>query len=379
MVVKCYVFETRGGALVNEVEPSAAEWSENANQAETADLTFDLNSITEGSRDWRNFGTPWKYSIAVDVNGRLIGGPILPHDFDDDGGTLKLTVRGGRILFSKRSILPLAALTQSLTLPSGEPDTSLDSRWSGLDYGTIAKRIGQQACAWPGCGDIPIVWPADRAGTREKSYDAIERKNVDDAWTDLSALQHGPDIRLRLEWDGPDRFHWVFETGTEEQPRLQGIDVFDWEVGADGSGLTVKRDPSRMASLFWSQGGRSEDTTIVRSLYDPALIDDGFPLLEFETDASSSIVDPATLDAWNAEAKRTARKPWEFWSFSVRADQQPFPYEYGPGSLVNVIITEDTPVSGGYVPPGTYMRRIAGLSGGLSDRITVTCGEVYDD
>lgn len=379
MVVSCYVFETRGGALLNEVEPSALEWSENANQAETADVTFDLKSDSEGSRDWRNFGTPWKHSIALDVNGRLIGGPILPHDFADDEGTLKLTARGGRILFSRRSILPLAALTQPLTLPSGEPDRSLDSRWTGLDYGTIAKRIGQQACAWPGAGDIPIVWPADRAGIREKSYDAIERKNVDDAWTDLSALLHGPDIRLRLERDGQDRFRWVFETGTEEQPRLQGLDVFDWEVGADGSGLAVKRDPSRMASLAWSQGGRSEDTTIVRSLYDPTLIDDGFPLLEIETDASSSIVDPSTLDSNNAEAMRTARKPWEFWSFSVRADQQPFPYEYGPGSLVNVIVTKDTPVTGGYVPPGTYTRRIAGLSGGLSDWITVTCGEVYDD
>lgn len=379
MVVNAYIFETRGGALLQQVEPSDLQWSENANQAETIDITFNLKSDAEGSRDWRNLGTPWKHSIAVDVNGRLEGGPILPHDFADASGSLKMTARGGRILFTRRSILPPAALTQSLTLPTGVPDTSLDSSWSGLDYGTIAKRIGQQACAWPGAGDLPIVWPADRAGTRTKSYDAIERKKVDDAWSDLSALQHGPDIRLRLEWDGPDRFRWVFETGTEEQPRLQGPDIFDWEVGAGGSGLTVQRDPSRMASLAWSEGGRSDDTTIVRSLYDPTLIDNGFPLLEIETDASSSIVDPATLDAWNVETLRTARKPWEFWSFNVRADQTPFPYEYGPGSLVNVIVTEDTPVTGGYVAPGTYQRRIAGLSGAISDWVTVTCGEVYDD
>jgi hypothetical protein len=378
MVVRCYIFETRGGALLNEVEPSDLQWSENANQAETVDATFDLNSVVEGSRDWRNLGTAWKHSMAVDVNGRVLGGPILPHDFGAERGTLKLTARGLRVAFARRSILPVAALTQPLTLPSGEPDTSLDSTWSGYDLGTIAKKIGQQACAWPGWSDIPIVWPADRAGTRERTYPAIERNNVDDAWSDLSKVQGGPDIRLRLAWDGPDGFQWLFESGTEAQPRLQGSDVFAWEVG-QGSGLTVRTNPTRMGSLAWSQGGRASDTALVRSLYDPALVDHGFPLLELETDASSNTVLPETLDAWNAEALRTAAKPWEFWSFNIRADRSPFPYEYGPGSLIDVIVTEDAPVAGGYVPPGRYRRRIAGLSGAISDWITVTCGEVYDE
>lgn len=377
MVVNCYVFETLSGALVQEVEPSDLQWSENANQAETVDVTFDLNSVTEGSRDWRNTGTPWKHSIAVDVNGRLLGGPIMPHDFDDAGGTLKVTARGIRIVFSRRSILPLAALTQPLTLPNDQPDESLNSTWSGFDLGTIAKKIGQQACSWPGSG-FPVVWPDDRAGGHLRTYAAIDKKNVDDAWTDLSQVENGPDIRFRLEWDGPDRFRWMFETGTEQQPRLQGADVFAWEVG-QGSGLKVGSNPSRMGSLSWSQGGRSDDTTLIRSLYDPALIDAGFPLLELDSDASSNTVLPETLDSWNAETLRTARKPWEFWSFNIRADQSPLPFEYGPGSLIDVIVTKDSPVAGEYVPPGTYRRRIAGLSGAISDWITITCGEVYDE
>jgi hypothetical protein len=379
MVVKCYVFETRGGKIVDEVTPSALQWSENANQPETIAPTFDLKSSPEGARDWRNLGTAWKHSIAIDINGRVLGGPILPHNFDDAGGSLKITARGLRIAFAskRRSILPLDALTQSLTLPSGMPDTSLDSTWSGFDLGTIAKKIGQQACEWPGWTDVPIVWPADRAGSHEQTYPAIERKNVDDAWSDLSNVQNGPDIRLRLEWDGPSGFRWVFETGTEEQPRLQGPDVFKWEVG-QGSGLRVRTDPAQMGSLAWSKGGRADDTTLIRSLYDPTLVDHGYMLMELESDASSNTVEPQALDSWNAEKLRTAAKPWEFWSFNIRADQTPFPYEYGPGSLIDAIVTKDTPVSGGYVPPGTYRRRIAGLSGAISDWITVTCGEVYD-
>lgn len=377
MVVRCYVFETMTGDLVTEVSPSGLRWSETANQAETVSPTFDLTTATEGARDWRSLGAAWKHSIAVDVNGRVLGGPIMPHDFDDAGGTLGITARGGRLLFTRRSVLPPAAMPpRSLLLPNGEPDTSLDSTWAGWDLGTIAKKIGVQACAWPGSG-FPVVWPADRVGTHKRTYAAVDRKKVDGAWSDLSRVENGPDIRMRLQWNGPKAFQWVFETGTQEQPRLQGSDVFAWEVG-QGSGLKVQTDPTQMGSLAWSQGGRANDTTLVRGLYDPTLIEHGYPLLELESDASSNTVEEPTLDSWNAETIRTASKPWEFWSFNIRADQAPYPYEYGPGSLIDVIVTKDTPISGGYVPPGTHQRRIVGLSGAISDWITVTCGAVYE-
>lgn len=378
MAVKMYVFETRGGELLTEVSPAGLTWSENANQAETVSPVFNLRSGAERSRDWRNIGTPWKHSIALDVHGRLLGGPIMPHGFDDDRGQLQITARGGRMLFKNRSILPPAALTQPLTLPSGELDATLDSFWTGFDLGTIAKKIGQQACTWPGADDLPIIWPDDRAGTHERTYPAIDRKKIDSAWADLSNVENGPDVRLGLEWKDDHRFQWRFTSGTQEQPRLAGPDVFVWELG-QGSGITVDTDPTRMGSLAWAQGGRASDTALVRSLYDPFLVDHGFPLLELETGASVNTVDPSTLDSSNVETLRTARQPWEFWSFKVRADRSPFPFEYGPGSLIEVIVTKYTEVSGGYIPPGTYTRRIAGLSGRLDNWITITCGENYDE
>lgn len=377
MVVTAAIFETRGGALITDFEPKALTTSETANEAETVKPTISLKAKSEAARDWRSLLTPWKHSIAINLHGRWVGGPILPHDFDDKEGEVQVTARGLRVAAAHRSVLPLAALTRDLILPNGDPDTTLDSTWTGLDLGTIAKRIGQQMCAWPGWTDIPITWPADRAGTHEKTYLAVDRKKVDDAWTDLSNLQNGPDIRLRLAADGPDRFRWYFETGTQEQPRLQGVDVFPWEVGR-GSGIRVHTDPYRMGSLAWSQGGRTSDTTIIRKMYDPLLVDAGFPLLELESDVSSNASDVATHDAGNAETLRTAAKPWEFWSFDVRANEPPYPYEYGPGSLIDVIVTKDTPVRGGFIPPGTYRRRIAGLDGGLGNTLTITCGEVYD-
>lgn len=372
-MVKCYVFETRGGAIVTELEPSGASWEVQSNTAETISPTFQL-SRTSGLR---NLLTPWKHSFAVEIRGRLFGGPIMEHDFAEDSATLGFTARGGRVLFGRRSILPLEALTQPLTLTDGTPDTSLDTVLTDLDLGSIGRAIGVQACEWPGADDLPIDWGSARVGTHTETYPAVDRKRVDDAWSDLSARLNGPDIRLQLRWADTDAFEWVYESGTEAQPRLQGEAVHAWEP-AQGSGLKVTLDPSHMGSLVWGEGGRSSDQVLIRSLYQSTLVDNGFPLLELESDASVTTSDPATLDSWNAEALRTAGVPWEFWSFRVRADQSPYPYEYNCGDLITVTVTEETPVSGGYIPPGVHSRRIVGISGDLSDEwVTITCGVVY--
>lgn len=374
--VRVSVFETLGGAKIAEIDPMDMSWDTVTNSAETVKVQIDLNSATEEDRNWRSLAAPWKHSIAVEAGGRVIGGPILPHDFDDDSAVLNLDARGFRILTTRRSVLSVAALTTSLTLPDGLPDTTLDTNLSGFDLGTIGKKLLEQACEWPGWDQIPIVFPADRPGSNERNYPAIERKNLDDALSDLSGVANGPDFRIYLEKVDNDSFRWRFDSGSEAQPRLESPDVFAWEVG-QGSGLSVKSNPSRMGSLSWSEGGRSNDTALVRSMFDPTLIDNGYPLLELESDASVNTVLADTLDAWNVETLRTSARPWEFWSFKIRADEPPFLSEYSEGDLIDVVITEDSPVAGGYIGPGIYRRRIAKLSGDMSEWVTVTCGEEY--
>lgn len=375
--VRASIFETRGGAVVDEIDPAELKVTAPANTAETVNTTINLNAKGQAARNWRSLATPWKHSIAVETGGRVYGGPILPHDFDDDRGRLDFVARGFRILLAGRNILPPAALTQSLTLPTGLPDTSLDTVLTGFDFGTIGKKLVEQACAWPGGSDLPIVFPADRAGSRERTYVAVERKKVDAALSDLSGVENGPDFRFQLERNGSDAFQWRFDSGSEAQPRLQSPDVFAWEIG-QGAGLKVRSNPMRMGSLVWGEGGRANDTTLIRSLYDPTLIDHGYPFLELESDASPNTVFESTLDAGNAETNRTAKRPWEFWSFKVRRDRPPFLNEYNSGDLIDVIITKDSKISGGYIGPGTYQRRIAALGVDLSDWVTITCGEVYD-
>ncbi|MDY0830730.1 hypothetical protein SK224_16465 [Microbacterium sp. BG28] len=393
-----YVFETRGGALITEVEPSDYDWSERSNTSETVNMRF-----VDRPEEWRNLFTPWKHSIAVDAGGHLLGGPILPIGLDGDKEELSVTARGFLTLLGTRKVLPLAALTQPIA-PDGIPDPSMDTIIGGVDHGTIGSRLVQQACTWPGWTDIPISYHPDRAGTRSESYKAVQGKRVNAALADLTKQKDGPDIRIQLVRLSEDQFGWVYQSGTEEQPRLQGDVPLEWEA-LEVSGLGIDVDPSRMGSMFWSTGGRDLDKVVVRGLYDPYLVDRGFPLMELDSDASTSTSDATTLDSWNAELARTARSPWDFWQFRVPMSQSPLPYEYGCGDLATVYLSPQQQhrlgllssphllsgvnvLSGGsesfdvpgFLPARPYTRRIAGMSGSSRARgfISLTFAEAYD-
>jgi hypothetical protein len=398
VVTRFSVFETRGGAVVDEVEPADYDWQEQSNTAETVNLTF-----VDRVQDWRNIFTPWKHSIAVEVGNRVLGGPItLPGDLDGDRGDLKVSVRGLRFLFDGMPILPVAALTQDLA-PGGEPNTAFDTLIEGVDRGTIGKRLLQQMMTWPGWSDVPIAFHPDRAGTSSQSYTAVDRKSVGSGLSDLSDQENGPDIRLRLTRTSEDSFGWVYESGTDAQPRLQGEVPLDWEPSYT-SGFSIRPDASRMGSMAWSEGGRSSDTTLIRGKFDSYLIDRGFPLMHLESGMSSTASDPAAAESWNAETLRTARRPWEFWSFRVPADESPYPHEYGCGDLAQItlsprmqhragllsgpdVLSSPGLLSGGqgedvlsdFLEARQYKRRIVGIAGSsTSDEITITCGEAYD-
>lgn len=402
VVTRFTVFETRGGAVLTEVEPAEFHWSEQSNSAETVDMTF-VDHVDE----WRNLFTPWKHSIAVEVGGHVLGGPIIPADFDGDEETLRVAVRGFRYMLDRMPILPapasLSGVAGDWLAPNGTPATSFDTIVSGVDRGTIGKRLVQQACSWPGWDDIPITFHTDRAGTHEQTYAAVDRKTVESALKDLSAQMNGPDIRVQLRRTSEDKFGWVYESGTETQPRLQADAPFVWDA-RDTSGLSVRLNPNGMGSVSWAEGGRATDQVLIRMMYDPYLVDQGFPLLHLESDASTNTSRGETLDSWNAEALRTGRRPGEFWSFRVPAGQSPLPSEYGCGDLAEITLSPMMQVRAGLLsgsgvmsgpgllsgaqsevaPSGflesrTYVRRIVGMSGGSgSDLITLVCGEAYD-
>lgn len=371
-----YVFDTLTGKILSEFEPESGSWSVKTNEAEQVQVTVPLTDPILASLNWVTLAAPWKSSLAVEEHGRFYGGPILPHSFSTDDLKLNLTARGLWSYFDRRYVLPPAAESTKLVTPFGTPNNSLNTSISGFDLGTIGKKIVQQACSWPGA-NLPIVYQADRVSFHSRVYAALDFKSVGSALTDLCAVEGGPDMRFQLQKKDSTHFEWIFETGTQAKPRLESILKPFWDLAAlkaSGSSLEVGTDPSQMADISWSTGGRNDDRVLVSQKKSNVLRNAGYPLLEVLSQSHADVTVQSTLDSYAAETLRTAYTPAQFWSFKAAANMSPYLYEYSVGDLCTLRV-EGIP----YIPDNYYERRIVALSGdedGLF--ISITLGEVYD-
>jgi len=373
-----FIFDTLTGRILQEFFPKTGAWSVRCNEAEQLDVVIPLTDPDLAGMDWRNLAAPWKSSLAVGEHGRLFGGPILTGMFDGNSFDLQVKAVGLWAYFDHRFVLPPAAARTPLVDPAtGLPNESLDMNLSGLDFGTIAKKVVQQACAWPGA-NLPIIYQPDRVGKRKRTYPAVDCKAVGTVLSQLTESKNGPDIRFQLRQKSPTHFEWVLETGTEDTPRLQSPTTHRWDLGAEdtaGSSLSVHTNTAAMADVAWATGGRSNDTVLVSYASSTRLRDARYPLLETVDSSHSDVTVQATLDGYAKEALRTAYLPAQFWSFQARADMAPHLTEYAVGDLACIHV-EGSP----YIPDGDYTRRIVALSGDETGQwVTITLGQVYEN
>ncbi|QAB18795.1 hypothetical protein Leucomu_13535 [Leucobacter muris] len=118
MSSRAFIVETTTGHVVDEVDPTY-EWDAALNRPETIRYTASIEDPDEYERDWRNLATPWKHSLVVEEEGRLMGGPIVPHQYEP-GQDLAFTARGMRHMMLQRRVLPPIAYAQgTVVLPTG--------------------------------------------------------------------------------------------------------------------------------------------------------------------------------------------------------------------------------------------------------------------
>lgn len=368
MGLDLYAFEMLSGRKLTPLPHTKASWSLVTNADESVTCTIPTRDPSVRMLNlWASTTLARNGLLAVVDDEPVAAGPIWRRRYSSKTGHLSLTAGGLRSYWNKRVLLPVAArATPLVNLATGDPDTSLDFTASGLEYGTIAKRYMQLVMAWPG-GAVPVRFPADRVGTREKTVAAIDLKQVGKLIDDLSNLEKGPDFAFRPRWasDGLG-IYWEFQHGTDAAPRLGSTDAANtkWTIGAAGGSafdLEVDEDASDMASQFWVAGGGSSDKVVVARAESYVLPSAGFPLLEGLDTGRSELKLQATAQNYAEQGVNLGRYAASFWSMKVRAHEKGAPVlgDYWLGDMATVTIDRTEPV----FPPGDYQRRIASISG----------------
>lgn len=293
----------------------------------------------------------------------LEAGPIWSWDYTL-GGSLRVSAAGLWSLLDHRFVIG--------DLASAWAEWA--QTYTSLSLGTIAKRIVQLAEATSG-GDLPIVLPADEAGVHERVFNGFDLGTVRQRLEQLMGVEGGPDIAFepRLTTDRMG-IEWVLRTGTNADPLLHQsmVHVWDSRVPRGGvSGLSVKRDASGLAQRSYVTGSGMETALLMARASDTSLLSAGYPLMEVK-DARSTVEDQATLNRWAEGNLSKASRPWQVWTCTVRADENPALGTYRPGDFCKVWVSKDHPLLSHMLPEGFHQARVLNVQGDLSNDVQLT-------
>ncbi len=356
--MRVLLHETRTGEPLAELP--AAEFSWSTGVCRPDEITVAFPGYVESVRGIRNLVVPRKTAVSVvrEDGVCLAAGVVgIPATTNADDGVpqLEIPARGIETLFEKRIVLPYPY--GSLIDAAGFPDPRYDTRLTGLDYGSMMRALYLQAIAHPG-GGIPLSVEPPRGGTRERTWNAVDGKSVQEAVEEISQLDGGVEWDWVPRVDGNDALSWALVTAPENEPELASPFAHDWFAGGSDPairGLTEKVSPEFMCSTVFFTGGKNDDRVLISRKQNPALIAAGFPLTEIWDSSHSTVSDQRILDGWAEGAISDGSAPVQLWNFDVRADRAAG-LRHGDWCAIDVR-------DHFWIPDGLHQRRVVEVSG----------------
>lgn len=357
--------DLRTGRIYDTIDATALNWAQVLNDAGAID-SVQVPAAEVRAKQLRHTAPAAKTFLAVDVDGELQeAGPLWHRGWDDETQTLTLGAAGLWSLYDHRKVLPAPAFytgrVQDVNMSSGL-----------AELGSIGRQLVAQALYHVG-GDLPLVLPAVVAGSHTETWFGWQLLWIGDQLRQLTKRENGPDIRFRPRYT-TDRLgiQWVYEAGTEAAPLLTqaGEDwYFDRTVPRTPVvNIVTDEDGTQMGQRGWVTGEGSEAGTLIGTAYDPAQVDDGFPLLEVD-EARSSVSEQATLDGHAADLVSRSARPIERWKVVVRAEAARGVWA---GHFARVI----NRAGHAWLPDGESFMRIERKTGDLGGNVTLEMYEV---
>jgi len=228
-----------------------------------------------------------------------------------------------------------------------------------LSLGTIAKRLVQEAISPGGWYDLPIVFPADVAGTSTRSFYGYTMELVTDSLKNIMESDGGPDIDFAPRWSSSGSLEWVMRAA----PNLATSNSWEYNLDAPKARalkVSATSDTSRFANNAYAVGEGSEKKTLVRS--NPSL-DHSRPAAENVT-PHKGVTNLGVLGELAVEASRALSAPTRQYAMTVLKSDSLNITGMGLGDAINVRSDADP-----WLPAGLSSHRLIKFSGSLGPEV----------
>lgn len=352
--------ELRTGRITGAINVTGCSWAQTLNDGGAIDQVTVPEDVVRRLRLRQN-AQAGRHFLAVEQDTVIReGGPIWSRVWDWRRQQLTLGAGGLWSLWDHRKVIPVLA--------AGQKVQKATTTVNGTDLGGIARALVAQAMTHTG-GDVPVVLPAERTGTRTETFPGWKLLDVGDQLRELTKRETAaPDIAFvpRRRGDDPRYLEWVLEAGTEAAPQLAQVGA-DWVFDTTAPrgpvlGVGTDEDATAMGQRGWVTGGGHEEDVLIGTAYDPRLVDAGWPLLEVE-ESRASVEQQATVDGHSASLVRRSARPVEVWTVTVRADAA---RQVRPGHYARVVTRGDA-----WIPDGEHRMRVRRVAGDLDDDVTL--------
>lgn len=244
-----------------EVKPVSGSWSRARNIGRGGNCTIQANDPDYFLGTQRTPVWPFQQWIVVEwappgslVWKILYAGIITEAVYSWAGKSLDLAHSDLWVFWPKRVVTP----DRSNDLASKK------ITWTGHSAGTIAKKAiqaGLNAQGSPLNYALPIVFPADVAGTHDRTVYGYNFETVQDILDEVMESDEGPDIDFRPRWSTGGTLEWVMEVNANRTV------VFDYNLDADQTpvtSMTYKLAGMGLSNKVYGLGEGSEKKMLVR-------------------------------------------------------------------------------------------------------------------
>lgn len=283
------VFETRTGRVAYVVPyVGLPTWNRGVNQVGAWRVTIPIAEI--GKDNLEGLINPWRFSWAICQGSKIWqAGPVVSEDYS--GGPNTTVVGSGlwQLFTAKRLVLnparaTLAGISQAdADVAFGPTDTSpvgsvIPVANQNLSLHTIAKRLVQTVTGAAG-GNVPLVYPADIAGTAERTYPGYEMAPLGQRLFELTQVIDGPELEFAPSFTdetGKQSVQWVMRIGNSRLGNLTFPHA--WDFGKAMIDINRSNDGGEFSTRDFERGnGMNRD--LVSGFYDAPIGGDSAAML----------------------------------------------------------------------------------------------------